>query len=415
MKLSWPWSKPPSPEIRLNIGELELLQNQVVELGRLRDIRDNLQNELWPPAIWKLISLADTFVLGRRGIYPRFNFPEAERVWRQYKVDSRERLNTRQLLRIVLAMLVVSNETFLRIDSGTLTPMPAPMRILYDHNNIPEAYVWGSPRPLRLPANQVWHVMIEWYPGQKRGDSLLWTMWDLLNDRRNFLKSLIKIAKNAARVSLVHKRSAGNPLVDENTTKEDLEKSKTQTFSFDEDSLLQIGPNDSFESVSAGGPTTPPSEIDRLVFGTVGQRAGLSRMAVSGDFSEATYSSARFADLNDQGVWARYQDVLEPIVQYLYEQWPFRAQFEEYFRDIYIPPFPYIDPQRTASVNQLLINMGAKSVQSVIREMGEDPETVYSEIEEHRRKMREIKERVGDQEESSSRFPQTPSIQSGVD
>ena len=383
MKLSWPW-RGETPQINVVQDELERMQSQVVELGRLRDIRDNLQNELWPPALWKLASLADTYVLGRNGIYPRFNSPEATAAWKEYRVDSTERLRVRDFLRVVLTMLMMNNESFLRIDAGTLTPMPSPMRITYDRNNLPEFYHWGSPRPLRLPANQVWHLMVEWYPGQKRGDSLIWTTWDLLNDRRNYLKSLVKMAKNAARVSLFHKRQQGNPLINRDTTKEELEKK--QEFKFDEDTFLQIGPNDEIQSASAGAPAVPPSEIDRMVYGTVGQRAGVSRMAIQGDFGDATYSSARFADLNDQGVWARYQDLLVPVVQYLYDEWPLRSTFAESFRDIYVPPFPYIDPQRTVSVNQQLINMGAKSVQSVIREQGEDPETVFAEIEEYRRR-----------------------------
>ena len=400
------WRKSESPGIKLIRSEVEVLQNQVVELGRLRDIRDNLQNELWPPAIWKLASLADTFVLGRRGIYPRFTDPEADKQWKLYRVDSRARLSVRALLRIILTGLVVNNEAFLRIDYGTLTPMPQPMRIVYaDNNTIPVRYQWGAPHPISLPPEEVWHIMVEWYPGQKRGESLLWTMWDLLNDRRNYIKSVVKMAKNAARMSLFHKRNRGNPLLDADSDADDV-KPKTQEFSFDEDTMLQIGPNDEISSISAGSAPVPPSEIDRLVMGTVGQRAGISRMSVQGDFSDATYSSARFADLNDHGVWARYQDLLLEVVEYLYEQWPARPLYDLSFREMFIPPFPYIDPGRVASVNETLINMGAKSVQEVISEDGRDPETVFTLIEEYRRRFGDDKKSEESKESDNLSVPE---------
>ena len=139
--------------------------------------------------------------------------------------------------------------------------------------------------------------------GQKRGYSTLWVLYDLLNDRRNFLKSVVKMAKNAARLSLFHKRNRGNPLVNEEMTDEEAKKPSQQEFDFDDDTFLEIGVSDDIIPISQGSFAVPPSEIDRLVMGTVGQRVGLSRMAVQGDFADATYSSARFADMNDHGVW----------------------------------------------------------------------------------------------------------------
>ena len=380
----------PSPFIKVTKTQMEYIQNQIVELGRLRDIRDNLQNEIWPPAIWKLVSMADTFVLGRDGIKPQFNNPAATQAWRRYLVDSRQRLTVRKLLRMVLASLIVHNEAFMVMQVGTLTPMPPPSSIQYGENNtIPISYTWANPRPVTYAAEEVWHLMVEWYPAQKRGNSILWVLYDLLNDRRNYIRSLVKMAKNAARLAIVHKRNRANPLIDPEISKDDL-KDTEQEFNFDEDNFLRIGPNDSFESLSVSPSPHPPSEIDRLVMGTVGQRAGLSRMAVSGDFSEATYSSGRFADLNDRGVYERHQDVLLEVVEYLYDQWPERGFYATSFKGFYLPPHPYIDPGRTASVNSQLVNMKAKSVQQVIREEGADPEEVFAEIKEFERRFPEL-------------------------
>ena len=388
MKFPFFQQKVPEPApIKMMKSEMELVENQIVELRRLRDIRDNLQNEIWPPAIWKLASLADTFVLGRYGIFPQFNNPEATAEWRRYKVDSRQHYSVRDLLRIICTSLIIHNECFLRLDAGTVTPMPRPYNIEYeDLTNVPLRYMWSNPRPLTLNADEVWHIMVEWYPGQKRGDSTLWVMYDLLNDRRNYIKSVIKMAKNAARMAIFYKRVRGNPLVDEDTTEEDVKERKEQIFNFDEDTFLEIGPSDNVETVTAGSPSIPPSEIDRLVMGTVGQRAGLSRMAVSGDFSEATYSSGRFADMNDHGVWDRLQMKMLEVVEYLYFEWPSRVLYSSNFRKFFVPPYPYIDPARVATVNTSLVNMKAKAVQEVIIEDGRDPEEVFDLIEEFNRR-----------------------------
>ena len=370
------------PGISVKKSELNWLRNEVVELNRLQDIRDNLQNELWPPAIWKLVSLADTFVLGKWGIYPRFNEPRAYDEWSRYRVDDRRRLSVRKFLRVVLAQLIVHNEAFMRLDAGTLSPLPRPYHIDYEEDRVtPRQYQWSNPRPMTLPASEVWHIMVEWTPVQLRGNSTLWVLYDILNDRRNFLKSVVKMAKNAARVSLFHKRNRGNILAHPDMDENEAKTKSEQTFDFDEDTFLEVGPSDEITNVSQGSFAVPPSEIDRLVMGTVGQRVGLSRMAVQGDFADATYSSARFADMNDHGVWNRLQSELLEVVEYLYDQWPGRLAYDGAFQGMFIPPFPYIDPARTASVNSQLVAMKAKSVQQVIREEGQDPDTVFAEIE----------------------------------
>ena len=218
---------------------------------------------------------------------------------------------------------------------------------------------------------------------------MLSALFDLINDRRLYVKSLVKMAKNQARTSIVKRSLSANPLMNETATAEDV-KPTVQYFNFDEDSLLELGPNDSLEPVTAGTGPTHPGEVDRLVMGTLGQRAGLSRMAVSGDFSEATYSSARFADLNDKGVWESHQEIILRVVRYMYEQWPLRFRYELSFRDYYTPPHPYIDPARTANVNKMLVDMGAKSLTEVIEEDGRDPETVFRLIAEDKRRQAEM-------------------------
>jgi capsid protein len=53
--------------------------------------------------------------------------------------------------------------------------------------------------------------------------------------------------------------------------------------------------------------------------------------------------------------------------------------------------WPWVDPQKDGQGNQIAVNMRTRSVSSLIRDQGDDPEEVFAEIEEENAKMRDMK------------------------
>ena len=116
------------------------VDNEIVDISRLSEIKSGLTREIYPPELWALIRKADTFVLGRGGIRPRFNDPEATEAWNNYRPNAAQNLTVREVCRQIVTSLVVDNEVFLFLDTGTVTPVPAPYHINYDRLGNPVSY-----------------------------------------------------------------------------------------------------------------------------------------------------------------------------------------------------------------------------------------------------------------------------------
>ena len=353
---------------------------------RHREVRREDTKGEWSPIQWKLVWLVDGFVLRRRGIRPRFKTREADEAWEMYMVDPAMAHNPRDFQRVVLASMVAEGEAFVQKMDGKFMPVPCPSDIKYDVNNIPEFYIWFHPAK-RVPADEIIHLFVRVRPGQKRGDNLFATVRPIAEERYSYIRSLAKLAKMAARLWLFQKRKGGNRIISAETNADSREVQPEQSeIDFEQDGITQIGPEDEIVAPSVSGQPVEPVQVDKIIGRTLAMPFGVSSMQLMGDFSETNYSSARFADLTDQTVWTRYQDLLWRITRELYMQWPERGRYEEYFVQWYVPPFPSIDPVKTQAANKMMLADKTKAPQEVILEDDRDPETTFAMIEEFQRR-----------------------------
>ena len=336
----------------------------------------------WPPIKWKMVWLADTYTLGRHGIRPRFDNQAADDAWLAYRVDPAGQLRVRDYLRVVLAGMVASGESFVNRTRPGFMPLPAPMQINYDDSNIVSSYRYNNPNRVVAAVDMI-HSFVIVRPGQTRGDDLFQTIRLVAGEQAGYALSIGKLGKLAARLFLFRKRSGGNRIIGDAS---DSHTDESAGIDFTQDNIVDIGPNDDIVTPGTSSPPIPPLDMIKFLGTIISQPYGISRMQLLGDFSDTNYSSARFAALTDNGVWERYQDILFDHVRELYQEWPERARYQSSFIGWHLPPFPHVDPQRRAATDNILVAMQAKSVQEVIIEDGRDPEQTFRQIEEYQRR-----------------------------
>ena len=343
------------------------------------------------PMQWKLFWLIDGFACGRTGIRPLFTGDEAAaaaRAWDDWKIDAAERLNPRDFQRVLVASLVMDGEIFIWQDAGTFTPLPSPYEIHYDEGNLPVSYEW--PRGVlpgdraELPADAVIHLYIHTRPGQKRGDNLFVPVADIANRRLSYIRSAIRQAEMLARHLFALKSDSTTEWETPETAKSDADAAEPDVekidFSSTDNVIWQIGPNDEVQPLPTTGQSFPPAELDKLIWTTLAMPHGISPMQMAGDFSATNYSSARFADLTDRTVYARYQDLILRAMQIVYPVWDDLPQYAGSFSEWHVPAFPVTDPQRYAQQAVALVTAGLKSPQAVMRDLDLDPDQMFAEM-----------------------------------
>lgn len=338
----------------------------------------------WTAAQFGLGWLADTYVLGQRGIEPKLSDAVAQRAWQMFTVDAEDRLYPREFQRVALMSIVLDGEIFVRRVDGKLMLMPEVSDIEYDKvTDMPTRYIWrrsGKPTIYGTP-DDVIHLFIHTRPGQKRGDDLYSLVADLARERRQFVFAVIKSAKLASLLRLFHRRH-GNPAMGVGAKREDA--NQKIEIDWTQDGLQAIGPQDDVFSPAVSSGPTRVLDVERAVGGAIGQPYGISRMQATRDYSDASYSSARFASLIDAATWDRYQMVMLRLTREMYRLWPARTEFllDELEPEWILPAFPSIDPTKDATVDKMYIELQVESRQEVIRRRGRDPEDVLREIEE---------------------------------
>ncbi len=147
---------------------------------------------------------------------------------------------------------------------------------------------------------------------------------------------------------------------------------------------------------------TPPSVAEHGTFTSsqlrrVAASLGVTYEDLTGDYSIATFSSARMARLSH---WAKVRDwswnmlipqlcdgvwrwIMEPAAKV--EGWP-----EVPRADWAPPPMPMLEPEKEGLAYTRLIRSGAMTLYQAIRERGEDPVSHLAEIAEGNAKLDEL-------------------------
>jgi len=128
---------------------------------------------------------------------------------------------------------------------------------------------------------------------------------------------------------------------------------------------------------------------------------GVAYHALTNNLENVNYSSIRAGVLEDRESFKTLQNwLIRALIKPVYEEWllmaytmgaikigqvPLSRPFEQYTSHSYQPRrWAWVDPQKDGNANELAIRMNLKSRSQIIREQGDDPETVFREIQRER-------------------------------
>jgi lambda family phage portal protein len=243
--------------------------------------------------------------------------------------------------------------------------------------------------PVRVPASEIIHVYERKLPGQPRGTSWLGPLASRLLLIDQLEDALLAAFVTDPEGSFTRDGSTGAAATRTNQFG-DTEMSL-------EPGLLRVLP----PGCAITFPTVPDTlgvpELLKHILRSVSSGGGMPYELLTGDLSDANYSSARLSlqsfqrrvralQLSMLGnrlllpVWQRLV-TLEVLSGRMYAR-DFERRADNYFAVSFLwPEWPSIDPLKDAKADTLEVNAGLKSRQELIAARGRDPAEVFEEIE----------------------------------
>lgn len=270
-------------------------------------------------------------------------------------------------------------------------------------NKARSAYVNGygphGAKYIRVPADQVVHVFLPEFAVQSRG--VPWTAAGLLRLKllHGYHEAELFAARGAAsQMGWLLEGASGDEF------EGDVEEGDREDADVDE---IEMEPG-VFRKLPYGWDVKPPdtsrpnTAFEHFVKSNVRVLAaglGVSYAQLSGDYSDANYSSMRASQLIEQEVWKTLQTwVVEQWHDPLFDAWLEAAidtgtlliggrepsgPLERYQPRGWQPRrWAWVDPQKEMTAHGMALDRRLKSKSEIIREMGRDPDEVWREIAE---------------------------------
>lgn len=146
---------------------------------------------------------------------------------------------------------------------------------------------------------------------------------------------------------------------------------------------------------------------------------GVNYNSLANDLEGVNYNSLRHGSIVERAMWMLLQDwMIESFMDVIYQHWlgmallageikvgdrPLRAdRFDKYTRVNFQPRrWPWVDPAKEMKANVDAINTRIRSISSIIRERGDDPDDVFEEIAKEREKLNELNIPINEAVESA--------------
>lgn len=272
-------------------------------------------------------------------------------------------------------------------------------------SEVPGSYYYGGGNYTRIPAAEMIHGFIAEQVGQRRG--LPWGSTSLL--RLNMLGGYEDAALTAARVGAAKMGFFTSPTGDSYTGEGEDSDGVT---------LMDAQPG-GFEQLPEGveftpfDPRYPTGEFAGFVKATlrgISSGLGVSYNTLANDLEGVNYSSIRFGTIEDRELWKSLQNwLIESFLERVFEAWlprallagipipgttsaKLRPEHIDKYRDVVFQPrrWSWIDPAKELQAHEKAIALRLRSRSSVIREMGEDPDNVFTEIQREEERLRSL-------------------------
>ncbi|XPV77941.1 MAG: phage portal protein [Desulfovibrio sp.] len=284
-----------------------------------------------------------------------------------------------------------------------------------DSDDIHGGYTYSSAKYHRIPADEMIHLFLPEMIDQPRGFGWMGTSLVRLHHLSSFeTAAVINARVGAAKMGFI----TPDPEFIEVDPDDD-----------EPDDLPMDAEPGVFEELPAGyaftefNPQYPQGEFDpfaKSILRSVATGLLVSYHSLTGDLSGANYSSLRQGALDERDVWENLQQwFIDFAIEDIHQTWveqvvlvgaatigktPLRiGRVEDYKAAKYQGRrWPWVDPLKDSKASSNQVEKNQRSLSSVIREQGNDPDEVFEEIAEDNKKLlklgiikEEVKPEVG--------------------
>ncbi len=250
----------------------------------------------------------------------------------------------------------------------------------------------------RVPADQIIHLFDAERAGQKRGIPWLATSMFSMQMLNAFEEAAVINARMGASKMGFYENAhneefEGDDVDDDGAVVDEIEPGVMQ----------QVGAGFKMHSFDTRFPDTQMGPFSKVIKQRMASGALCSYNSMANDLEGVNFSSMRHGALEERENWMRWQEMVrgsgcDPI----YRAW-IAVQVElmrtvvhdgpvfPKFSDVLFQPrrWAWVDPKSESVANANAVEMGSKTVSSIIRESGGDPDEVFDERAEELKKMRD--------------------------
>lgn len=266
---------------------------------------------------------------------------------------------------------------------------------------------YNSGRTYSIDAKYIIHGFIPEWPDQSRGIPWMHAGLETAKHLEKYNEAAIVASRAKAGAMGFLKSTDGKEAYTGEESGEDTYDEGVTLDQMDAGTIKDIGDRD----FANWDPKYPHEMYDPFIKSSLRRIAaavGVSYHALSMDLADVNYSSIRAGVLEDREVFKGIQNwFIRTLVRPVYQEWLLMAYtmgqikvgqtslsrpVEQYMPANYQPRrWAWVDPQKDGEANKLAIEQRLKSRSQIIREAGDDPESVWAEIAREEEKMRELK------------------------
>lgn len=260
---------------------------------------------------------------------------------------------------------------------------------------------YHSGRRYAVSAKYIIHGYMREFPDQSRG--IPWSH-AILEDSKHFEKyeeSAMVAARKGAMLTGYFKST------DPNDQYQGEEEGEGHTITQLENGEIRDIGNRDYVGIDPAYPHQMYEPFTRARLSRLAAGSGVSYESLSGDLKGATYSSMRMGALDEREYYKELQDwFISSFVEPVFMEWltmaytmdaitignrPLSRPLEDYMRAHFQPRrWDWVDPAKEANAHEMAIKHNLKSRSQIIREQGNDPDTIWREIQRERELFREM-------------------------
>ena len=243
-------------------------------------------------------------------------------------------------------------------------------------------------RRVRIPASEIIHDFRAYRPGQVRGVSDFSPIMGHLKMLDGYFEAEVVAARIASASMAAIEQSPDAPAMDPMTGNNDL------PMEVEPGAMLRLNPGEKLAMWDATHPTQAFADFTRTMLHSFAAGLGISYMTLTGDLSQANYSSMRAGLIGERDHWRREQQrLVMHVLDRIYRHWLKQALLtakdqlpaldydSRRWTTVQWQPrgFVSVDPMKEIEAALLEVNAGTKSLTQFAAESGRDLPDVIAE------------------------------------